>query len=118
MRDARRPLTEALEAFEEMGAASWAEWWTRAELRAAGARARDPRPAATAALTPQELQVALAVAEGATNKEVATALLLSPKTIEYHLGRVYVKLGVRSRSALAARIARETSHLLPSGDAD
>ena len=117
VRDARRPLSEALEAFEVMGAASWAEW-ARAELRAAGARARDPRPVATAALTPQELQVALAVAEGATNKEVATALLLSPKTIEYHLGRVYVKLGVRSRSALAARIARETSHLLPSGDAD
>ncbi len=59
--------------------------------------APSPAVAATAELTPQELQVALAVAEGATNKEAATALLISPKTVEYHLGKIYEKLGVRSR---------------------
>ena len=48
----------------------------------------------------------MAVAEGATNKEVAAKLFLSPKTIEFHLGRVYRKLGIRSRTELA-RLAAE-----------
>jgi DNA-binding NarL/FixJ family response regulator len=51
--------------------------------------------------------VALTVAEGATNKEAATALVISPKTVEYHLAKVYAKLGVRSRAELARRIASE-----------
>jgi DNA-binding NarL/FixJ family response regulator len=52
-------------------------------------------------LTPQELQVAVLVARGATNKEAGAALFLSPKTIETHLGRVYRKLEIRSRTELA-----------------
>jgi DNA-binding CsgD family transcriptional regulator len=52
--------------------------------------------------------VALVVADGATNREAAAALFVSPKTIEYHLGRVYRKLGLRSRSQLAALLASET----------
>ena len=52
------------------------------------------------------------MAEGATNKAAATALLISPKTVEYHLARVYAKLGVRSRAELAVRIAREGPELL------
>ncbi|MGD9573513.1 MAG: AAA family ATPase [Thermoleophilia bacterium] len=107
-REARAPLAEALATFDALGAAPWAER-ARRELRAAGARPPGPRTAATAALTPQELQVALAVATGSTNKEVATALVISPKTVEYHLARVYTKLGVRSRAELATRMARETS---------
>ena len=55
----------------------------------------------TSQLTPQELQVALVVARGATNKEAAAQLYLSPKTIEKHLGSVYTKLGLRSRTELA-----------------
>ena len=51
-------------------------------------------------MTPQELQVALAVARGATNKEAAAQLYLSPKTIEKHLGSAYRKLGLRSRAEL------------------
>jgi DNA-binding CsgD family transcriptional regulator len=104
VREARESLEQALEIFESLGAAPWAEW-ARRELRAAGAAVREPRPAALEALTPQELQVALAVAEGATNKEAATALLISPKTVEYHLGHVYSKLGVRTRAELARRVA-------------
>jgi DNA-binding NarL/FixJ family response regulator len=46
--------------------------------------------------------VAIAVARGATNREVAAELFLSPKTIEFHLGRVYRKLGIHSRTELAA----------------
>ena len=59
-------------------------------------------------ITPQELQVALTVATGATNREVAAALFLSPKTIEAHLGRIYSKLGLRSRTELAHRFAHES----------
>ena len=53
------------------------------------------------ALTPQELQVSLLLAEGRTTREAAAALFLSPKTVEYHLRKVYTKLGIRSRSDLA-----------------
>jgi DNA-binding CsgD family transcriptional regulator len=60
-------------------------------------------------LTPQELQTALTVAAGATNREAAAALFLSEKTIEMHLSRVYRKLGVRSRTELA-RLLPQTSH--------
>lgn len=56
----------------------------------------------------QELRVALCVADGRTNREVAAALFISPKTVESHLGRVYGKLGVRTRAELAARLARES----------
>ena len=60
--------------------------------------------------------MALTVARGATNREAATALLISPKTVEYHLARVYTKLGVRSRAELATRMASRTSDFLPGGD--
>ena len=56
-------------------------------------------------LTPHELQVALTVAEGATNKEAGAALFISPKTVEFHLSHVYGKLGVRSRTELVRRVA-------------
>jgi DNA-binding NarL/FixJ family response regulator len=56
-------------------------------------------------LTPQELEIARLVAEGATNREAASALYLSPKTIEAHLSRIYRKLRVRSRTELARRLA-------------
>ena len=49
--------------------------------------------------------MARAVAEGATNKQVAATMYLSPKTIEFHLGRVYRKLGIHSRGELAALVA-------------
>jgi DNA-binding CsgD family transcriptional regulator len=101
--NARDRLREALEAFEWLGAEPWVER-TRAELRAAGAikreRAGDPDE-----LTAQEVRVAMAVARGATNREVAAELFLSPKTIEFHLGRVYRKLGIHSRTELAALAA-------------
>jgi DNA-binding CsgD family transcriptional regulator len=103
-RQAREHLRPALEAFERLGAGPWAEH-AAAELRATGERVRRRSDPDTSQLTPQELQVALVVARGATNKETAAQLYLSPKTIEKHLGSVYRKLGVGSRAELGAFFA-------------
>jgi DNA-binding CsgD family transcriptional regulator len=97
---ARRHLRDALETFERIGATPWAEQ-AREELAATGERVSRRADLRSTELTPQERQVSLLVAKGATNKEVATSLFLSPKTIEYHLHNIYRKLGVRSRTELA-----------------
>ena len=103
--DARTPLGHALQVFERLGAEPWAER-ARAELRATGGPTGSAAPAiATDELTAQELQIALQVAQGRTNREVAAALFLSAKTIEYHLGSIYRKLGIRRRGELAGALA-------------
>jgi DNA-binding CsgD family transcriptional regulator len=106
--DGRKRLRAALEIFETLGARPWIER-TNEELRAAGAIHRDPI-ADPDELSPQEFRVAIAVAEGATNKDVAARLFLSPKTVDFHLGRVYRKLGIHSRTELAALVARGELH--------
>ncbi|MET8003001.1 helix-turn-helix transcriptional regulator [Nonomuraea glycinis] len=97
---ARGHLRAALETFQRLGAEPWAR---RAldELRAAGEAAERPASDAWAALTPQELRIARLVAEGASSKEVAVRLFLSPRTVEYHLYKIYPKLGITSRTELA-----------------
>lgn len=77
-------------------------WQARAaaELRATGEQvAAEPRRLPE--LTPQEVHIATLVAEGKTNKEIATGLYLSAKTIEYHLANTYRKLDIHSRAELA-----------------
>jgi len=101
--EARVQLHAALERFDRLGAKPWAKR-ARGELRASGAHVSRRAPGATERLTPQELQVALTVARGATNREAAAALFLSPKTIEFHLRNIYRKMGVRSRTELVARL--------------
>ena len=98
--EARAHLRAALDGFEAMGAQPWAER-ARAELRATGETARRRDPSAASQLTPQERQIARLVAEGMTNKEIAAQLYLSPRTIESHLRKAFVKLGVTSRTQLA-----------------
>ena len=98
--EARDHLRAAWERFEQLGAAPWAER-AKAELLATGETIR--RDARTPArLTPQEIQVALVVARGASNQEAAAALFLSQKTIEYHLSNIYRKTNIHSRTGLAA----------------
>lgn len=101
---ARVVLHQALSTFETLGAEPWADQ-ARAELRAAGETPTPSRCGSLMMLTPQELQVALVVAGGATNKEAGAALFISPKTVEFHLGHVYGKLDVRSRTELVRKVA-------------
>src|SRR5215469_1036753 len=99
-RDARRQLRAAEYMFHAMGAAGFAEQ-ARGELRATGERAKTRTPETELDLTPQEARVARLAAEGSTNSEIAEQLFISPSTVEYHLGKVFRKLGVRSRTQLA-----------------
>jgi DNA-binding CsgD family transcriptional regulator len=106
--DARERLEAALRAFERLGAEPWAQR-ARTELRATGWRGEAHEATPVEELTPHELQVALLVAEGGTNREVGAALFLSAKTIEHHLSAIYRKLGLRSRAQLAAMLVEETA---------
>jgi DNA-binding CsgD family transcriptional regulator len=101
---AREQLRAALDIFERLGAGPWADR-ASAELAATGETRRRRDPATIDALTPQELQIALALAAGRTTRETAAALFLSPKTVEYHLRHVYQKLGIHSRDELARMLA-------------
>jgi len=100
--EARKHLRAALEAFEHLRAEPWAER-ARSELRASGETARKRDASSIDQLTPQELQIAHLVAEGHSNKEVAAQLFLSPRTVEYHLRKVFARLGVTSRAEQIGR---------------
>jgi DNA-binding CsgD family transcriptional regulator len=104
---AREELRAAVDRFDHLGAAPWSEM-ARAELAATGETARRRDASTLNDLTPQELQIALSLADGRTIRETAAALFLSPKTIEYHLRSVYRKLSVGSRSELRAAMSRLT----------
>ncbi len=97
---ARRQLRAALERFETLGASPWIER-AATELAATGETLRRRDPATADELTPQELQIALMLAGGSTTRETAAAMFLSPKTIEYHLRHVYLKLDIHSREQLS-----------------
>jgi DNA-binding CsgD family transcriptional regulator len=96
---AREPLRLALETFERLGAVPWAER-ARRELRATGETARTRDPGTFDRLTRQELQVVRVVAQGATNREAAAQLIISPRTVDHHLRSIFEKLGISSRSEL------------------
>jgi DNA-binding CsgD family transcriptional regulator len=97
--DARPHLRAALELFQQLAVSPWEER-ARAELRASGETARRRDPSTRDQLTPQELQIAHLVAEGMTNREIGAQLFLSPRTIEYHLRKVFAKLQIASRTDL------------------
>ena len=104
--EAREHLRAACETFTALGASIWAQT-AHGELAAAGAPERPKREQSPwLELTAAETRVAQAILDGATYQEAATALFLSPKTIEAHLGRAYRKLGVRSRSELTKLLGR------------
>ena len=105
---ARPPLTSALAIFDRLGAPDWASR-ARSELQATGIRIPQSEAPGLATLTPQELQVALAVARGHSNREVAGLLFLSTKTVEFHLSNVYRKLGINRRTRLVTMVTQQAS---------
>ncbi|MCX4683073.1 LuxR C-terminal-related transcriptional regulator [Kitasatospora purpeofusca] len=104
--DAREQLRAALDGFEALGARPWAER-ARSELGAAGGETvlttRQDGPISL--LSPQEREVVRLAATGASNREIAAQLFLSPRTVGHHLYRAFPKLGVGSRTELAALLA-------------
>jgi DNA-binding CsgD family transcriptional regulator len=99
-RDARPPLRDALEIFEAIGAERFASR-AAAELAATGEHVQTRSVPSATALTPQEAQIARLAAAGERNREIAAQLYITTSTVEYHLRKVFVKLGVTSRTQLA-----------------
>jgi DNA-binding CsgD family transcriptional regulator len=106
---AREHLRTALDLFERLGAHPWAGR-ARTELRASGEAARPRMPGPTEQLTPQELQVARFIAAGASTRQAASQMFLSPRTIDAHLRSIYAKLGITSRAELRAADLGEITH--------
>ncbi|MGH9289303.1 MAG: helix-turn-helix transcriptional regulator [Acidimicrobiales bacterium] len=104
-RDARKQLRAAYDMFHGMGVEAFAER-ARRELLATGETARPRTVAASTDLTPQETQIARLAVEGRSNPEIGTELFLSPRTVEYHLSKVYTKLGIGSRRELKRSMPR------------
>ena len=98
---ARASLEDAASTFDELGSPGWAEA-VRSELARVGAR----RPRAAGELTEAEQRVAQLAADGLSNKEIASRLFVTVRTVEVHLKHAYAKLGIRSRTQLAGRLSQ------------
>jgi DNA-binding CsgD family transcriptional regulator len=107
--DAREQLRVAYERFSRIGADAFAER-ARGELLATGETVRKRRDDAREALTPQEEKIAGLARDGLSNPDIGARLFLSPRTVEFHLRKVYAKLNIRSR--------HELSNVLPGFDAE
>ena len=102
--DAREELRTAHELFTDFGVEAFAER-ARRELEATGERARKRTAETADHLTPQETQIARLAADGHTNREIAARLFISASTVEYHLRKVFRKLGLRSRTQLEGQLS-------------
>jgi DNA-binding CsgD family transcriptional regulator len=102
--DARDQLRAAHEMFSRFGAEAFAERGRR-ELLATGETARRRREDTRDALTPQEVQIARMASDRQTNPEIGAMLFISPRTVEYHLRKVFTKLDVSSRKELRTALA-------------
>jgi DNA-binding CsgD family transcriptional regulator len=103
--DAREHLRTAYQMFDSMGAGAFADR-ARRELQATGETVRARSPDARAQLTAQEVQIAQLARDGLSNPEIAARLFISPRTVQYHLRKVFAKLDISSRNQL--------EHTLPS----
>ncbi len=99
---ARENLEHAALAFDAIGSPGWARD-ARSELERVGAR----RAASTGQLTETEQRVARMAADSLSNKEIAKELVVTVNTVEFHLRNTYAKLGLRSRTQLAARLLED-----------
>ena len=113
--DARMQLRAAYESFDSMRAQGFARR-ARGVLRATGERAPERATETRVQLTPQESQIAALVPEGASNLEIAAQLFISPSTVDYHLRKVFRKLGAGSRAQLARALAEQSErHIVAPG---
>jgi DNA-binding CsgD family transcriptional regulator len=101
--EAREQLRTAQEMFSDMGTAAFAKRAER-ELMATGEHIRSRKSATHEELTPQETEVAALASDGLSNAEIGARIFISPSTVEYHLHKVFRKLGVKSRSQLARKL--------------
>jgi DNA-binding NarL/FixJ family response regulator len=101
--DAREHLRTAHDLFAEIGMEAFAER-TRRELQATGETVRRREADARDDLTAQEAQIARLAREGLTNPEIGSQLFLSPRTVEWHLHKVFAKLAIQSRRELATAL--------------
>jgi DNA-binding CsgD family transcriptional regulator len=102
--DARQQLGAAHEFFASFGAGAFAER-ARRELLATGETARRRTADALSLLTPQEAQIARLAGDGLTNPEIGAQLFISPRTVEYHLRKIFPKLDISSRKELRHAMA-------------
>ena len=110
--DARAQLRVAHDRFVAFGMEAFAER-ARRELVATGERVRKRTVETSDELTPQELQVARLARDGLSNPEIGARLFLSPRTAEWHLRKVFAKLGIRSRQELARALPISDTELVP-----
>jgi DNA-binding CsgD family transcriptional regulator len=102
--DAREQLRTACQMLDDIGMEAFADR-ARRELRATGGTARRRSVAAQVELTAQEAQIARLAADGLSNPEIGTRLFLSPRTVQYHLGKVFTKLDITSRTQLVRALS-------------
>ena len=110
--DARAQLRTAHELFVQIGMTAFAER-ARGELLATGERVRRRTAETRDDLTPQELQIARLARDGLSNPEIGARLFLSPRTVEWHLRKVFGKLSIRSRQELARVLPGPDAELAP-----
>jgi DNA-binding NarL/FixJ family response regulator len=110
--DAREQLRMAHRLFTGMEAEGFAER-TRSELLATGGAVRKRRVETRDELTTQERQIAQLALDGLSNPEIGSRLFLSPRTVEWHLRKVFTKLGIRSRRELAGALPSAESEMSP-----
>lgn len=111
---ARAYLRMAWETFEQAGARPWARR-AQEELRAAGESGSAPPSSVLHVLSPQELRIAGLVADGLSSKQIAAQLFLSPRTVEYHLYKIYPKLGIGTRTELARLVVLQKAPVAGDG---
>jgi DNA-binding CsgD family transcriptional regulator len=110
--DARAQLRIAHDDFTDMGMEAFAER-ARRELQATGEKLRKRTVETRDDLTAHERQIAQLACDGLSNPEIGARLFLSPRTVEWHLRRVFAKLGIHRRRELANALARSDSELRP-----
>jgi DNA-binding CsgD family transcriptional regulator len=110
--DAREELRTAHRMLTKMGIEAFAERASR-ELQATGETARKRRADTRDELTAQEEQIARLARDGLSNPEIGARLFLSPRTVEWHLRKVFSKLGIHSRRELANALPGSDSQLVP-----